>query len=138
VRAALFITAALIANAGCGYTEMHDVVLRGTGGPTGRPVELYMMSQQPPRPFYEVALVQVIGHGSDANLEDLMKAVVKRGGELGCDAVVRVQFDQGYSMAHAFGVCVKWAAPPATAPPPAPPAPAPAPEPSPEPNGTGI
>jgi len=63
-----------------------------------------MVGQAPPRPFYEVALLQVIGHGSDANLEDMVKALTVRASSLGCDAIVRIGVDQGYSIAHGFGV----------------------------------
>ncbi len=115
-------------SAGCGYTESHEVVLRAPSAPSGRVVEVYMLGQSPPRPFYEVALLQVIGHGSDANLEDIVKALTHRAASLGCDAIVRIGVDQGYSIAHGFGVCVRWAsaAPaPAPAPVPAPAAPAP-------------
>ena len=110
-----------LAIAGCGYTETHEVALRQPGPPTGHPVEVYMYGQVPPRPFYEVALLQVVGHGADANLEDVVKALTTRASAFGCDAVVRIQIDQGYSLAHGFGVCVRWT--------PMPPAPAPAPQP---------
>ena len=96
--------------AGCGYTEMHEVILRAPPvGPEARgPVEIYMLEQAPPRPWYEIALLQVIGHGSHANLEDVIHALTSRAAGLGCDAVVRIHVDQGYSMTHAFGACVRW------------------------------
>jgi hypothetical protein len=133
----LFSTIVLLSLAGCGYTETHEVVLRAPSRPSGQPVEIYMHGQAPPRPFYEVALLQVVGHGSDANLEDVIKALTQRAASLGCDAIVRIQIDQGYSLTHGFGVCVHWLAPaPAPLPSPAPPGPAPqvAP-PSPPPSG---
>jgi hypothetical protein len=92
---------------GCGYTEMHEAVLRTPTAPTSR-VELYMGDQQPARPFYEVALVQAMGYGSEAQIEDLSQALEARGRQLGCDALVRTRFDLGLSMAHGYGVCVKW------------------------------
>ena len=119
-RALLF----CVALAGCGYTETHEVVLRQPGPPTGHSVEVYMYGQAPPRPFYEVALLQVVGHGADANLEDVVKGLTTRAQAFGCDAIVRIQIDQGYSLTHGFGVCVRWA-------PMAVPAPAPAPAPAP-------
>jgi hypothetical protein len=120
--------------AGCGYTETHEVVLRQPSAPSGHAVEVYMNGQVPSRPFYEVALLQVLGHGADANLEDVVKALTKRAQAFGCDAVVRIQVDQGYSLTHAFGVCVRWAPiVPAAAP-----APAPAPAPQPAPTGPPI
>lgn len=130
--------AAALVLSGCGYTELHEVVLRQPSGPTGHTVEVYLGAQRPPRPFYEVALLQAIAHGSDANLGDLVKALTARAGVLGCDAIVRVQIDQGYSIAHGFAVCAKYAAAAPQARPPLmprqpPPAPGPAPEPAPSP-----
>ena len=131
----------LLAVSGCGYTEAHEVILRAPSAASGHPVEVYMMGQPPPRPFYEIALLQAIGHGADANLEDLVKSLTQRASSLGCDAIVRVGVDQGYSIAHGFAVCVKWAeSAPLPAPPPAPlvapPAAAPAPAPVPTPAAT--
>lgn len=119
----LFVAIASIA--GCGHTETHQAMLRTAQAPTGRPVELYMADQPTPaRPFYEIALVQAIGFGSDAHPEDVARALTEKAGALGCDAVVRTFIDTGYSRAHAAGVCVKWLAPgPAGAPPVLPPDP---------------
>jgi hypothetical protein len=102
----------LLLVAGCGHTETHQAMLRNAQAPTGRPVELYMADQPTPgRPFYEIALVQAIGFGSDAHPEDVARALTEKAGALGCDAVVRASIDLGYSRAHAAGVCVKWLAP---------------------------
>lgn len=93
---------------GCGYVEMHEAVLRPTTGPASKPVELYVEAQSPNRPYYEVALVEAFGYGSDADLEDLTAALQSRGQALGCDGLLRVHFDMGRSMAHGYGVCVRW------------------------------
>jgi hypothetical protein len=104
--------AALLGAVGCGHTETHQAMLRNAQAPTGRPVELYMADQPTPaRPFYEIALVQAIGFGSDAHPEDVARSLTEKAGALGCDAVVRTFIDIGYSRAHAAGVCVKWLAP---------------------------
>jgi hypothetical protein len=126
---AVFAVSAVVA--GCGYTELHEVILRSPSGPTARDPDVYMLGQAVPRAFYEIALLQVIGHGSDATLEDLIGALGQRGRQLGCDAVANVHFDQGYSMAHAYAVCVKYArvqAPAAASPAPSAPPAKPAPE----------
>lgn len=107
----------------CGHTETHQAMLRAAEAPTGRPVELYMADKPPPaRPFYEIAFVQAIGFGNEAHPEDVAKGLTEKAARLGCDAVLRVSIDQGYSRAHGAGVCVKWlgpgpAAPPAVLPP---------------------
>ncbi len=133
IARALFVLACGVSSVGCGFTELHEVVLRKPGPPSAR-VEVYVGNQVPPRPFYEVALLQAVGHGGDANIEDTTRAIEQRAIVLGCDAVVKLRFDQGYSMANAVGVCVRWAAPaPAasvTAPAPAPTEPEPEPSPS--------
>src|SRR5262249_61690387 len=85
--------------------------------PTGKPVELYMADQPvPSRPFYEIALVQAVGFGSESHPEDVAKALTEKASQLGCDAVLRTFIDQGYSRAHAAGVCVNWLGPGPAAP----------------------
>lgn len=93
----------------CGHTETHAAMLRAPQPRTGKPVELYVVDQAlPSRPFYDVALVQAIGFGTEANPEDVARALSEKAALLGCDAVVRVFIDVGYSRAHAAGVCVKF------------------------------
>ncbi len=126
--------------AGCGHSETHVALLRAPQAPSDQPIELYLAAQAAPaRPFYEIALLQVVGYGNQANPEDVTQALTAKAAALGCDAVVRVFIDVGYSRAHAAGVCAKFSAPgpagPAavlpTAPPsnPAPPKMTPAPAP---------
>ncbi|MDF2692693.1 MAG: hypothetical protein K0S65_1076 [Labilithrix sp.] len=116
----LLVSAALVALAGCGHTETHQAMLRSAEAPTGRAVELYMADQAPPaRPFYEIALVQAVGFGNEAHPEDVAHALTEKAARLGCDAVLRTFIDQGYSRAHASGVCVKWLGPGPAAPSPA-------------------
>lgn len=117
MRRLLFAGAVLLA--GCGHIETHHAMLRSAQAPTGKPVELYMADQPTPaRPFYEIAIVQSIGFGSEAHPEDVARALTEKAGALGCDAVIRTSIDIGYSRAHAAGVCVKWLAPGPPAPPP--------------------
>jgi hypothetical protein len=119
---------ALLLTACGGYTESHEVVLREVPPPTGRRPELYFDGRQPDQGYYDVALIQIVGYGGDAELEDVTRALVARGGELGCDAILRVHVDVGYSKGHAYGVCVRYAGTPAPA---AQPLPAPPPVPAP-------
>lgn len=107
----------LLAAAGCGHTEAHHAMLRAAEPPTGRAVEVYMADRPvPARPFYEIALVQAVGFGDEAHPEDVVRALTDKAGRLGCDAVLRTFIDQGYTRAHASGVCVKWLAPGPAAP----------------------
>jgi hypothetical protein len=105
---------AALGTVGCGHVEMHELVLRQPGAPTSH-AEVYFAGQEPRRPYYEVALLQGIGFGEDADMEQVAHALAARAGALGCDAVVRVRVGQGFTRAHGFGVCVRWSP---TAPPP--------------------
>lgn len=108
---ALVATTALLA--GCGHTETHQAMFRSPEPPSGHTVEIYMADQPiPARAYYEIALVQAIGFGSDAHPEDIAQALTEQASKLGCDAVVRVFLDQGFSRGNASGVCVKWVGPP--------------------------
>lgn len=102
-----YVLASALVIAGCGYTEIHDAVLRPTPGPTSK-VEVYVGDQRPSRPFYEVALVEAFGYGSEADVEDLTAALESRAKAIGCDALLRTRFDIGHSIAHGYGVCVRW------------------------------
>jgi hypothetical protein len=99
-----------LAVAACGHTEIHEVVLRAPTPPTAE-TELYVEGRMPEQPFYEVAILQAIGFGTDADPEDVSAAIVGRSAQLGCDAVVRFRVDVGYSRANGYGVCVRWALP---------------------------
>jgi hypothetical protein len=109
---ALAAIVAATALGGCGHTETHAAMLRAPQPPSTKPVELYVIDQAAPtRPYYDIAIVQAIGFGNDANPEDVARALTAKAASLGCDAVIRASFDVGYSRAHAAGVCVKYLAP---------------------------
>ena len=112
LAAALALAFGGVALAGCGHTEAHAALLRAPQPATTGNVELYVVDQaMPTRPFYEIAMVQAIGFGADANPEDVTRALAAKAAALGCDAVVRVSIDLGYTRAHASGVCVKYFGP---------------------------
>lgn len=148
MRRALVAMVACFGLAGCGHTETTAAMLRSPQPRSAR-VELYIANQAPTlRPYYEIAIVQAVGFGTDATPEDVTKALQEKAAQLGCDAVVRVFIDVGYSRANAAGVCVKYMAPgpegpttlppqppPNTTPPDVRPAPAPRIEPLPSNNG---
>ncbi len=118
MRAILFGLAAvgLIA---CGHTESYVALLR-TEAPSNRRVEVYI-DAIPKRPFTDAAILQTIGYGNRANAEDLVQAMLVDAARIGCDALVRIQFDYGSTSSHATGVCVRYTAPVAPAVAPAPP-----------------
>jgi hypothetical protein len=126
---------AALALAACGHVETHEVVLRGDAVSALRDPDVYMEGRSPERAFYEVALLQTIGFGTNANTDDVVTALVARGKVIGCDGIVRVRVDLGVARAGGFGVCVRWsparpAAPPSPPAPSAPPVDAPPPAPS--------
>lgn len=93
----------------CGHTEVHEVALRPPAAATTSAPALYLETAAPDRPFYEVALLQVVGHGTDANVEEVQRRLVERAAAFGCDLVVRVRIDEGRARVHGFGVCARWA-----------------------------
>lgn len=112
-------TGLLLGTIACGHTETHAVQLRpsNAASSSGRPVEIYMVGQQPAQAFVDMALVQAIGSGTNANVESVVAALRKRAEGMGCDAVVRVTIDRGVTRVHAAGVCVRYTGSPAPAPP---------------------
>lgn len=98
---------ALVLLAGCGHIELSEVVLRPIG-PARAPVAIYVKGKDPQRAYYDVALVQAVGSGGDSDPEEVVAALANRGGQLGCDAIVRVDITQGSLRTHAAGVCVKY------------------------------
>lgn len=117
---------ALLACVACGRTELHEAVLRPPAAPPAKPVEIYVVGQGTDRPYDEVALLEALGVGSDADPEKMAHALGHRAAELGCDAVVRLRIDSGSTMVHGYGVCVRWVAGVVVAPVASPPAQAPA------------
>lgn len=104
---------------GCGHSETHIAMLRAPQPSTGHAVELYLVDQATPaRPFFDIAIVQAIGFGTEATPEAVARALTDKAATLGCDAVVRASIDVGYSRAHAAGVCVKYLADGPPGPPP--------------------
>jgi hypothetical protein len=94
--------------AACGHVDTHELLLRAPAAPSAEPVQVYFLGRVPERAFYEVALLQAVGYGDDENLEAVVRALTERAAQIGCNALVRVHVDQGWSRMHAFGVCVRW------------------------------
>ena len=103
--------ALLFASAACGHIDMHELALRPSSGPSPHEVQVYFETRAPDQAFYDVALLQATGFGGEANIDALVKAMLVRAAELGCDAVVRCRVDLGDARANAYGVCVRFSAP---------------------------
>ena len=85
---------------GCGHMETHAALLRPAEAPKTEPVEIYIADQaSPQRPYYELALVQAIGFGADANAEDVVHALSDRaaaqGKRLNIASGTAVRFEPG-------------------------------------------
>lgn len=74
---------------------------------TTKQVEIFF-DQSPQRPFEELGLVQVMAHGSSADEDVTMKALIEEAKKAGCDAVVKTRFTPGATVSHVIGVCVMW------------------------------
>jgi hypothetical protein len=93
--------------AGCSYTETHRVVTGVPGPPRSGDVEIVLESAPAPPGLTEVAIVQTVGHGENARLEDLVAGLKTEARRLGCDVVVRVRIDQGTATASASGIAAR-------------------------------
>ena len=60
-----------------------------------------------PANYEEVAVVSATGANGNATLGVVLAALQKEAASLGCDAVLRVRYDQGQRMASATGVAVR-------------------------------
>jgi hypothetical protein len=100
------VTSATLA-AGCGTMETHAAMFREAQPSAGR-VDIYMVTQSVDRPYYEIALVEAIGSGDRMDAEHLVAALRAKAQSVGCNGVIRVQIDVGYTRAHAAGVCVRF------------------------------
>ncbi len=83
-----------------------------TGSP-GRPhpgAKIVMVGGAMPDHAEEVAIVQIRGIRGAA-LPEVIAGLQAEANELGCDAVVQVQVDQGLTMVSATGVCVRTTTP---------------------------
>jgi hypothetical protein len=99
-----WILALAIALGGCGSTTTHRVLTGTPGVPHGGPVTIIMENAPVPWVVEEVAIVQAVGEGVQADLEHVIDGLKREAQALGCSVVVRVHIDQGSSTASATGV----------------------------------
>jgi hypothetical protein len=92
---------------GCSsISTMHEQVLRSHPPPV-RETTLVVEGESYNPHAEDVALLQVLVWGPTTERETFL-ALTRRGGELGCDAVVRAHFVAGTTRSTATGVCVTW------------------------------
>jgi hypothetical protein len=89
-------------------------VLTGIPGRPHPGAKIVMVGGATPEQAEEVAILQIRGtHG--AALPEVIAGLQAEAQDLGCDAVVQVQVDQGATMVSATGVCVRTSTPPLVA-----------------------
>ena len=69
------------------------------------PVAVHMEAEAVPPTFREIALVQAITYGREADLPHVIGGLRERAALLGCTTIVRVRIDQGQTSASGSGVC---------------------------------
>jgi hypothetical protein len=124
-RALAVLAATLVAGCVMGRVDVSRVLTGPPGAPYQGAVAVVMEGGAPPPQYVEVGILQAIGYGNRADMANVVTALQADAQRLGCDAVIRVRVDQGYSQASGTGVCVRtpatWAAPPGAPPPGSPP-----------------
>ncbi len=95
---------ALFGLASCGSTTTHHVLTGNPSAPRSGNVRIVMESAEVPSGIEEVAIVQAVGQGTEADLEHVIEGLKEEARALGCDVVVRVRIDQGSGTAAASGV----------------------------------
>ena len=94
----------LVALSACGTLTTHHVLTGQPGAPVTGDVHVVLEGSKESEDVDEVAIVQAVGTGPHAELEELVSGLKTEAQKLGCDAVVRVHVDQGQGLASASGV----------------------------------
>ncbi len=114
-RATALIALALAA-LGCGSTSTFHVITGTVGRPARNDPRVFLAGATLPSNYDEVAIVQAIGRGNQADLEHVIEGLRAEAASLGCDAVIGARSDHGDTQTSGTGVAVRWTAgPPPTA-----------------------
>lgn len=94
-------------SASCPGGLRSDYVLTGTPrAPYKGQVKIVLDGTPIPETFTEIAIVSATGGGTDATLPAVLGQLQVRAAALGCNAVIRIRYDQGASNSSATGVAV--------------------------------
>ena len=97
----------LASSASCPYGVRSDYVLTATPrAPYSGPVKVILDGAPITGTFSEVGIVSATGGGADATLGVVLGQLQAQTAALGCNAVIRVRYDQGASNSTATGVAV--------------------------------
>lgn len=101
-----FIPILLLALIGCQRPMVLNHVMTGHARPAHHGgVRVHMEAEPVPAGFHEIAIVQAITYGREADLAHIVAGLRERAALLGCTDIVRVHIDQGQTAASGNGVC---------------------------------
>lgn len=96
-----------VALGACAHAESHAAMFREPRPPVAA-VEIVTADTPVTRPYTELGLVQAFGFGDAAASDEVLRELRAKAASLGCDGIIRVRFDVGYTRSHGAGVCVRW------------------------------
>jgi hypothetical protein len=102
----LFALLLAVAGMSCSPLNSEYVLTGAQRPPYNGPVRVVLEGAPFEGTVTEVAIVTATGGGANANLPAVMGQLQTQAATLGCNAVIRIHFDQGTSTASATGVAV--------------------------------
>jgi hypothetical protein len=103
----LLVASTVVFLGGCAHAESHAALFREPREPVST-VEVVSADTPVSRPYTELGLVQAFGFGDSRTGDEVLRELRAKAASLGCDGVIRVHVDVGYSRSHGAGVCVRW------------------------------
>lgn len=94
---------------GCGTVTTYRFPLeKATGQVSATPPAVFFEGNLPTEAMQELAMVEAVGSGNKASVEDVVGAMQLEGARWGASAIVRVKVDCAYSQCHGWGVAVRF------------------------------
>ena len=111
LTAALLALLSFAALTGCGSMYTYRWPLSNPAPPNGRPL-VYFEGSLPSAGIQELEMVEAIGGGTHANVDDVVTAMQDEAQSYGANAIVRVRVDCGHGTCHGYGVAIRFVGPP--------------------------
>jgi hypothetical protein len=108
---ALVVLAAISSLVGCGSMVTYRWPLSQPAPQNGRPL-VYFEGSLPSAGIQELEMVEAVGAGTHANLDDVINAMQDEAQAYGANAIVRVRVDCGHGTCHGYGVAIRFVGPP--------------------------
>lgn len=94
---------------GCGSITTYRFPLdKPTGQISAAPPQVFFEGNMPDAAMQELAMVEAVGTGNRASVEEVVNALQLEASRWGASAVVRVKVDCAYSQCHGWGVAVRF------------------------------